>query len=450
MALSTVLLLATGMGVNLGFQDPAMDMQFAIPVLDQSTAAPATTNYFQSQIPVVQGQAVEAPPVAQLYEVVARTQEAQGPKVSVNFTKAPVMDVFNWLKDKGVNFVIADGMIPAGTTVTLNINDQPVDAVVEAVAAAIGGHWQRQGAVRVYRAGPSPFMAAQGMPGNFTAFAPGTAAKAWDNKDLAKSFGPEFHKKMELMSKDVAAKFGSQHQKEMQKQFGPDFEKKMAKMAEEHATMMSKEFGPDFQKKMEKMGAEHEAMMKKQFGPEFEVKMKKMAEEMEVRGRKMEVQGREMEVRARTFEKANKELMEKARKEGRVYEVKDGVVYQLKDGKAVKVEGLKEGVIAPRIRIEGGRATATAPGTRTRVLRSGQAREVEVFARSGRGGTFNVDAEKFIKSLTADQKFQMRTRGFLYYIDLTKEQKAMLGAKPDGRFELKFNVNGQEAVVKGS
>jgi hypothetical protein len=161
-----------------------------------------------------------------------------------------------------------------------------------------------------------------------------------------------------------------------------------------------------------------------------------------------------MEVRTRIFEKADKDLLDKALKERKFYELRDGEVIQLKDGKSIKVQGLRDGaVIAPRVRVEGGRAFIARPGVPNRALRPGQAQDVQVFVRSGskKGSqTFQVDAEKFIKSLTADQKFQMRTRGFLYYVDLTKEQKAMLGAKPTGRFELKFNVNGEEVTVKGS
>jgi hypothetical protein len=44
----------------------------------------------------------------------------------------------------------------------------------------------------------------------------------------------------------------------------------------------------------------------------------------------------------------------------------------------------------------------------------------------------------------------MRTRGFIYYNDLTREQREMLGKRPEGRFEIKMKVNNEEVVIKGS
>ena len=44
----------------------------------------------------------------------------------------------------------------------------------------------------------------------------------------------------------------------------------------------------------------------------------------------------------------------------------------------------------------------------------------------------------------------MRMRGFIYYVDLTREQRELLGVKPEGKFEIKLRENDQEVVIKGS
>lgn len=73
-------------------------------------------------------------------------------RVSVKFQDAKVGEVLKWLERQGVSFVIADTKLK-DRSITLSIQDQPVDAVADAIASALGGHWERQGAIRVFREG---------------------------------------------------------------------------------------------------------------------------------------------------------------------------------------------------------------------------------------------------------------------------------------------------------
>jgi hypothetical protein len=56
---------------------------------------------------------------------------------------------------------------------------------------------------------------------------------------------------------------------------------------------------------------------------------------------------------------------------------------------------------------------------------------------------------KFLKSLSSNQKDTQSKRGYIRYDDLTREQKRLLGVRPDGKFEIRLKVNQDEVVVRG-
>lgn len=85
-------------------------------------------------------------------------------RVSARFNRALLPEVLEWLSKQDVSYVVADADLSKDQTLTLNINDQPLSDVVEAIAAALGGHWQRRGAVRAFTKGHGMTMfGAQGM-----------------------------------------------------------------------------------------------------------------------------------------------------------------------------------------------------------------------------------------------------------------------------------------------
>jgi hypothetical protein len=80
-------------------------------------------------------------------------QEENQQRVSASFDHAGVSEVMDWLTKNGVSFVSADSELPKDATITLNVKDQPINQVVDAIADALGGHWQRRGEMRVFRKG---------------------------------------------------------------------------------------------------------------------------------------------------------------------------------------------------------------------------------------------------------------------------------------------------------
>src|SRR5579862_1028543 len=127
-------------GIGLAAQEPGFDYQVAAPV---DTPATATLADYR----------------------VAQNQSLNQGGVSARFHDARVVEVLEWLDKQGVNYVIADPSLN-DHKITLNIDDQPVGDVADAIASALGGHWEHRGKIRVYKNGPgfgTDFFGGQGM-----------------------------------------------------------------------------------------------------------------------------------------------------------------------------------------------------------------------------------------------------------------------------------------------
>ena len=88
----------------------------------------------------------------------APTVEVQSEqRVSISFNHASVGDVLDWMTKNGASFVAADSELPKDATITLNVKDEPMNEVLDAVASALGGHWERRGHMRIFRKGEDRF-----------------------------------------------------------------------------------------------------------------------------------------------------------------------------------------------------------------------------------------------------------------------------------------------------
>lgn len=122
----------------------------------------ASVGLHQGQTPE-QARAPQAPTV----EVSAQK------RVSVNFSQAAAKDVLDWLTKNGSSFVVADQDLPKDLSLTLSIQDEPIEDVMDAVADALGGHWESRGGVRVFHKGQ----------GFMRGFGP-EAVRAWAGPDM--------------------------------------------------------------------------------------------------------------------------------------------------------------------------------------------------------------------------------------------------------------------------
>lgn len=74
-------------------------------------------------------------------------------RLSMSFSDATVGQVLDWLKSKGVDFVVSDEQVDKDSHISINLNNQPLAAVMDALGRAWNGRFERQGDIWVFRKG---------------------------------------------------------------------------------------------------------------------------------------------------------------------------------------------------------------------------------------------------------------------------------------------------------
>jgi hypothetical protein len=155
--------------------------------------------------------AVEAEPQAKEVKLSAvQATRALQRNVTVRFDNAPVAEVVKWLGAQGVSFAISQDELPSGR-ITLNIVDQPLSDSLKAIAAALGGRWERTGDIHVFRKGmgnvfaPSRMSIPEIRPGQqFEPFSPEARAKLQEQLLKERSvFGKEEMERVQAMRKQM-------------------------------------------------------------------------------------------------------------------------------------------------------------------------------------------------------------------------------------------------------
>jgi hypothetical protein len=376
MELNSALLLMASLGLGGKFQDSALDTQLVtVPYVSGQEAGGHTTptSHSPNSVPLIP-EIVLTPmlPVAPLVPATADALSDQT-KVTVHFHDAKPAEILAWLESQGVSFIVSSSDVPSGTTLTLNLQDQPISSVLKVIATSLGGRWDVENGIRVFRKGRDSFtlFSNPGHPGEFSEefkFEPGSSAPhaflfgdkgqgAWKPGDsLEKSFGPEFQKHIENFAKSLS------------KQFGPEFQKKLKDRGENWDGAKSKEFAEQ---------------LEKDFGPKFQMQMEDFAKQMP----------QTFGPKSRVF---SYQFTPKGFEKGRRLELK------------------LEGADKQSLKVSSG------------------------------------DIARLLKSLTPDQRDKQSKQGYLFFEDLTKEQREMFGTRPEGKFEVRYKVNGDELVVRGN
>jgi hypothetical protein len=383
-------------------QDPRLDYSFAAPKLDGTdTLQVATTSR-----PVIAAQADSA--------------RAYGKTVSVTFNNAPVSQVLNWIKKQGVSFVI-DESITRNKRVTLNIVNQPVSSVLDAIGAALDGHWSRRGSIYVYRPGGMTFFSSEGLTTPKAFMAPDVNTdvqklpkmdKEWVEKmgkmpDM-KGFtfaAPNVHiEDLPHMDKEWAEKMGKIPDMKGFKFVTPDMRiDKLAPMDKEWVEKMSKMHGD-----MKSFNLEAPKAFAYHFGPMGKDLAEKIAKEVQDALKDSKLNDQEF------WEKFGKELAESLHKnldENRPF------FNELKAMPFPKMDADKM-------------------------------KELKVYAEGAKARS--IDAEKFMASVTPAQKELQKSRGYLKVSDLTDAQREMLGIKDDQDLNLEFVIKGEKISIKGN
>jgi hypothetical protein len=407
MPLNTVLVFLSSLSFLATGQDASLDTQVVAPILTSaqtSNGAPAPQD-----------------------------------RVSVRFREAKPSEVFAWLQDHGVDFVASSDEFRAGTTITVNIQNGSMNTVLNAIARALGGHWERENGVRVFRRGNSGDFGPEMSSTPWGPMPNGLNPDQWSKqfgpdfeKKMQGQFGPDFQKKMEEQGKIFEKQFGPDFEKKMQGQFGPDFQKKMEEQGKifeksfgpDFEKKMQGQFGPDFQKKMEEQGK----IFEKSFGPDFEARIQKEVESAAKSGNKVQLDPEmrvkiqhEVEQAMRDAQRAIQEAMKAQADSGQMLK---GFKFDSKS-----LDGLKS---LGEFKMNGdGKAWIGSKG------KSGVEINEETF-------------QKLLHGLTSDQRDKQSKRGYIWWDDLTPDQQQTLGKRPSGHFELKYKSGDNEIAIRGN
>lgn len=340
-------------------------------------------------------------------------------RVSVSFDNATTSDVINWLTKQGVSFMTSNAELPSSERITLNIVDQPLEDVVNAVASALGGHWESRGKILVFHRGVVAWDSAR-MPEGFKGLLDGKEFKALPKGStglMSQKDWEQFNKQL----KDRMGKGGNFYMtpdKSELRTFGQGFDAKdFQKLTEEQRKEMEKAM-KDAQRSMEearKSGAfERSKLTEKQMDEirksidaahksgAFE-RSKMSQKEMEELHKTLEKQFKSDEWRkgmidAKQAEKMSKELREKLMRDNK------GMFEKAKD-------------------VEGFRMAPMDFGSQ--------------------------DLQTLVRSLTPDQLEKHRRQGYLNYSDLTPLQRKHLGRMSrDGDWTIQYRGDGRDVTIK--
>lgn len=313
-------------------------------------------------------------------------QDKIAKRVSCTFTNATVAEVLKWLSTQGQSFVADESVAGSKRKVTVNIVDQPINDVLDAIADGLSCKWEKKGDVLVLK-----------NSGVFTNLAPyvseGSTKWEYPQAEVWREL-PKLE--MPLSIPNIDSKWMTP---EVQKQLQSEVEKAMkeAKKAIEEAHKSGK---------AEKMTSEERA--------QFEKEMVKAKAEIEkaMQELKKELKNEKGFVLAPNMKGLEKwDVQMPKLKEFRT------VVPKLKEFKLND----KNAFVIPK---------SLAPNTKLFV------------------GTADVQA--LLKSLTKAQKDKAAKQGYLKPSDLTTAQKKMLGDLPAGtNWSIVYDIDGQKVTIKG-
>lgn len=308
-------------------------------------------------------------------------------RVSCSFENATVAEVLKWLSTQGQSFVADENVAASKRKVTVNIVEQPIDDVLDAIASGLNCKWEKKGDVLVLKNSDVYSILAPTItdlplrfdrPNDFTRIAPKIEMPTELPRIESKWLTPEAQKQLK-----------SEIEKAMQE----------AKKAVEEAHKSGK---------AEKMTAEDRAQFEKEMvkaKAEIEKAMKELQKELK------NERGFVLAPNAKEWQKLKAEDLPKL-KEFRT------TIPKIQEFKWND----KSALVMPK--------AFSAPNAKLFV------------------GTADVQA--LLKSLTKAQKDKAAKQGYLKPSDLTAAQRKLLGELPTGsNWSIIYNIDGQKVTIKG-
>jgi hypothetical protein len=117
-------------------------------------------------------------------------------RISGQFNNAGLSEVLKWLGGQGVSFVVDSATISGERKLTMNIVNQPLGDVIDAIAGAFDGKWERHGEVYTLKGPQRLALVPDGLP-NVKQFK--IDPDTFKGLDQLKKFAPEIKVEIEKM-----------------------------------------------------------------------------------------------------------------------------------------------------------------------------------------------------------------------------------------------------------
>jgi len=377
-------------------------------------------------------------------------QERIGKRVSCSFENATIAEVLKWLSTQGQSFVADEAVAASKRKVTVNVVNQPIDDVLNAIADGLNCTWEKKGEVLVLKNSnvfgvlapsvadvPLEWRQADGLtkvaPKVLTPRALPKIDTKWLTPEVQKQVQTEIEKAMREAQKAIEQAHKSGKAEKMSAAERAEFEKEMKRAKVEMEKAMQ-ELKKELKGKSFILAPDAKGFEKMELDLPMTEFYKFDSKDMpELRDFKMD-------------EKAMKELMKLA-PEGGTYKWDYKVLPPLKDQKALK-ELLKVKPDAKVYKWD----SKTAPQLKAfkfddkalnKKLETFRNLEPKMFI-----GTTDVQA--LVKSLTKAQKEKAAKQGYLKPSDLTTSQRKLLGELPSGtNWSIIYEIDGQKVTIKG-
>ncbi len=406
---ASLLLIASITGALGSAQEPTFDMQLAAPEIGVS--AP------QQQLPTESTVADPVPAALAPVDLSVTIAESfQEPHVTMSFHNTPVKDVLKWLESKGVSFVVSDADV-ANEELTLNLLDQPMDSVVEAIGSALDGRFVKRDNVYVFERGPwqsgslLPGVSGQGSVSTlrirpdlrFRVSRDGGAARAFTIAPGAEGAGV---RPLIVQGEEMNAN----HRQAMVE---------LRKALEQLRSM--KQIGPDTEKLSTEARKEIEAAM---------VEMERAMSQLRSSLKSFNWSDSGGKVAPREFTIPDMKS----------FNMPDVKFFSMPD---IKFDAKQQQAFAKQME-------AWAKEQKELAKKDGMA------GRNGQWKSFTAPVVTFgrqnlsalLESLTPEQKAKQKEQGYLMLSDLTQAQRRMLGEVGDGKFEIRYKSDQGELVIK--
>jgi len=350
-------------------------------------------------------------------------------RISVSFRNATIREVLDYLKSQGVNFVVGEDQLNKEGHVNINVVNQPVEGLMQALAGAWNGRWERKNDIWVFHKGRDMFEGITDSGG--AVFAPAQKAGGWTE-------GGKFTPSEPFMN--------LQGQKMTQQQ-EEDLKKALQKMND------PKQW-EEFQKNWEKWTKDYENNAK-----EFEKAFKDKKFEYKFDSKQLE----EMQKQAKEFSKNGKFFKFEPGQNGFIWDGKDMKIdqKQLEEIRKNAVEMSKEGAKMKNFKPGQG---FTWDGKAFKPLTEKQLKELRDSVRfnktpfdgnfyrfngpeiSSSASAHNLKA--IFESLTPAQEEKMKRLGYINYSDLNSRQRSLLGVITDDSWTITYKAGKVNLTIK--